>query len=170
MLGSRRPELHIVRMDKDKVAQILVEIGVLLELKGENPFKTRAYASAARTIEGLSEPLATLVAEKRLGEIKGIGEALEEKITELVTTGRLKYYENLKTSIAPGLIEMLDIPGLGPKKIQALNKKLGVDSIAKLESACKSGQIAEWTVSAKKPRPTFWRASSAAEVTPASIC
>ncbi len=80
MLGSRRPELHIVRMDKDKVAQILVGGSkVLLELKGENPFKTRAYASAARTIEGLSEPLATLVAEKRLGEIKGIGEALEEK-------------------------------------------------------------------------------------------
>ncbi len=129
-------------MDKDKVAQILVEIGVLLEIKGENPFKTRAYANAARTIEGLSESLANLVAEKLLGEIKGIGEALEEKITELVTTGRLKYYEALKTSIAPGLIEMLEIPWLGPKKIQALNKKLGVDSIAKLESACQSGTVA----------------------------
>ncbi len=69
----------------------------------------------------------------------------KKKITELHADHRprLKYYENLKTSIAPGLIEMLDIPGLGPKKIQALNKKLGVDSIAKLESACKSGQIAE---------------------------
>jgi len=130
-------------MDKDKVAQILVEIGVLLELKGENPFKTRAYANAARTIEGLSEPLATLVAEKRLGEIKGIGEALEEKITELVTTGKLKYYEDLKSSIAPGLIEMLEIPGLGPKKIQALNKKLGVDSISQLELACQSGKVAD---------------------------
>jgi DNA polymerase (family 10) len=130
-------------MDKNKVAQILVEIGVLLELKGENPFKTRAYANAARTIEGLSEPLANLIAEKRLGEIKGIGEALEEKITELVTTNRLKYYEDLKKSIPPGLIEMLDIPGLGPKKIQALNKKLEVDSIAKLESACQSGKVAE---------------------------
>ncbi|MGC9944162.1 MAG: helix-hairpin-helix domain-containing protein, partial [Verrucomicrobiota bacterium] len=68
-------------MDKDRVAEILVEIGVLLELKGENPFKTRAYANGARTVEGLSEPLAKLVAEKRLGEIKGIGEALEQKIT-----------------------------------------------------------------------------------------
>jgi DNA polymerase (family 10) len=130
-------------MDKEKVAEILVEIGTLLELKGENPFKTRAYANGARTIEGLNEPLAKLVAERRLGEIKGIGEALEQKITELVETGKLKYYEELKASIPPGLIEMLEISGLGPKKIQALNKKLGVDSIEKLEAACKSGKVAE---------------------------
>ena len=130
-------------MDKDKVAEILVEIGVLLELKGENPFKTRAYANGARTIEGLNEPLAKLVAEKRLGEIKGIGEALEQKITELVETGKLKYYDDLKASIPPGLIEMLEISGLGPKKIQALNKKLGVDSIEKLEAACQAGKVAE---------------------------
>jgi DNA polymerase (family 10) len=129
-------------MDKDKIAEILVEIGVLLELKGENPFKTRAYANAARMLEGLSEPLAKLLAEKRLGEIKGIGEALEQKITELVETGKLKYYEELKASIPPGFIEMLQIAGLGPKKIQAMSKKLGVDSIEKLEEACKSGIIA----------------------------
>ena len=130
-------------MDKDKIAGILVEIGTLLELKGENPFKTRAYANAARTLEGLNEPLITLVAEKRLGEVKGIGEALEQKITELVETGRLKYYDDLKASIPPGLIEMLEISGLGPKKIQALNKKLSVDSIEKLESACRAGKVAE---------------------------
>ena len=130
-------------MDKDKIAEILVEIGTLLELKGENPFKTRAYANAARTLEGLNEPLATLVAEKRLGEIKGIGEALEQKITELVETGKLKYYDELKASIAPGLIEMLEISGLGPKKIQALNKKLGVDSVEKLAAACQAGKVAE---------------------------
>jgi DNA polymerase (family X) len=130
-------------MDKEKVAEILLEIGTLLELKGENPFKTRAYANAARTLEGLGEPLAKLVAEKRLGEIKGIGEALEQKITELVETGRLKYYDELKASIPPGLIEMLEISGLGPKKIQALNKKLGIDSVAKLEAACKAGKVAE---------------------------
>ncbi len=130
-------------MDKEKVAEILVEIGTLLELKGENPFKTRAYANGARTIEGLSEPLTKLVAEKRLGEIKGIGAALEQKITELVETGKLKYYEELKASIAPGLIEMLEISGLGPKKIQAMNKQLGIDSIEKLEAACKAGKVAE---------------------------
>ncbi len=130
-------------MDKEKVAAVLVEIGTLLELKGENPFKTRAYANAARTLESLSEPLATLVAEKRLSEIKGIGEALEQKITELVETGKLKYYDELKASIAPGLVAMLDIPGLGPKKIQAMQKHLGVDSIAKLEAACQAGKVAE---------------------------
>ena len=65
-------------MDKEKVAGVLIEIGVLLELKGENPFKTRAYANAARILENLAEPLAQLVSEKRLGEIKGIGAALEQ--------------------------------------------------------------------------------------------
>jgi DNA polymerase (family 10) len=130
-------------MDKDKVAEILLEIGTLLELKGENPFKTRAYANGARTIQGLAEPLEKLVAEKRLGEIKGIGEALEQKITELVETGRLKYYEELKASLPAGLTEMLEIPGLGPKKIQALNKKLGVDSVEKLEAECRAGRVAE---------------------------
>jgi len=129
-------------MDKEKVAEILVEIGVLLELKGENPFKTRAYANAARTLEGLHEPLETLVAEKRLGAVKGIGAALEEKITELVETGALGYYEKLKSSIPPGLIEMLQVPGLGPKKIRALNQGLGVDSIPLLEAACQAGRVA----------------------------
>ncbi len=130
-------------MDKEKVAEVLVEIGTLLELKGENPFKTRAYHNGARVIESLNEPLAKLVAEKRLGELKGIGDALQQKITELVETGKLKYYEDLKASIPPGLVEMLEIPGLGPKKIQAMQKQLGVDSIEKLEAACKAGKVAE---------------------------
>jgi DNA polymerase (family X) len=130
-------------MDKERVAEILVEIGTLLELKGENPFKTRAYQNGARIIEGLSEPLQKLVAEERLGELKGIGDALQQKITELVTTGKLKYYEDLKASVPAGLVAMLHIPGLGPKKIIALNKHLGVDSVEKLEAACKAGKVAE---------------------------
>jgi DNA polymerase (family 10) len=129
-------------MDKAQVAEILLEIGTLLELKGENPFKTRAYKNAARTIGNLSEPLTKIVAEKQLGKIKGIGKALEQKITELVETGKLAYHQELKASIPPGLIEMLEIPGLGPKKIQALNQKLGVDSVEKLEAACRADQIA----------------------------
>jgi DNA polymerase (family 10) len=130
-------------MDKERVAEILVEIGTLLELKGENPFKTRAYQNGARIIEGLNEPLQKLVAEERLGELKGIGDALQQKITELVTTGKLKYYDDLKASVPAGLVAMLDIPGLGPKKIIALNKHLGVDSVEKLEAACKDGKVAE---------------------------
>ncbi|MEO7298564.1 MAG: DNA polymerase/3'-5' exonuclease PolX, partial [Verrucomicrobiota bacterium] len=129
-------------MNKDQVAQILVEIGTLLELKGENPFKTRAYLNVARTLEGISEPLEKIVAEERLGEIKGIGEAIQKKITELVTTGRLEYYEELKASLPPGLMEMLGVPGLGPKKVKALYEKLGITSLDELEAACKEGKVA----------------------------
>jgi DNA polymerase (family X) len=90
----------------------------------------------------LSEPLATVVAEERLGELKGIGEALQQKITELVTTGRLGYYEDLKAATPPGLVAMLDIPGLGPKKIKALHDELGIETVEQLEQACKDGKIA----------------------------
>ena len=157
-------------MDKDRVAEILVEIGTLLELKGENPFKTRAYMNAARTIEGLSEPLAAIVTEKRLGEIKGIGEALEKKIAELVETGKLAYYDELKASIPPGLIEMLEISGLGPRKIQALNQKLGVDSVEKLEAACHAGKVAELDGFGEKRSQICSKALSAAALTLRNIC
>jgi DNA polymerase (family 10) len=129
-------------MDKDQVAEILSEIGILLDLKGENPFKTRAYANAARTLESLDEPLDKIIAENRLGEIKGIGEALQKKITELVTTGKLAYYDELKASIPPGLLELMQIPGVGPRKVQALHEKLGIKSVAELEAACKAGKVA----------------------------
>src|SRR5881628_510851 len=129
-------------MDKDRVAEILTEIGTLLELKGENPFKTRAYENAARTLESLSEPLEKLIAENRLSEINGIGEGIQKKITELVTTGKLAYYDELKASVPPGLVEMLQIPGLGPKKIKALNDKLGIATLEQLEAACNAGKVA----------------------------
>src|SRR5947199_6300083 len=129
-------------MDKDRVAGILTEIGTLLELKGENTFKTRAYENAARALESLAEPLEKLIAENRLGEIKGIGEGIQKKITELVTTGKLAYYDDLKASVPPGLVEMLQIPGLGPKKVKALTEKLGIDTIDQLEPACKAGTVA----------------------------
>jgi len=130
-------------MDKGKVAEVLVEIGTLLELKGENPFKTRAYTNAARALENLTEPLDKIVAENRLGEIPGIGEGIQKKVTELVTTGRLKYYEEIKASVPPGLVEILQIPGMGPKKARALNEKLGIESIEQLEAACKAGKVAD---------------------------
>jgi DNA polymerase (family 10) len=130
-------------MDKSKIAEILVEIGMLLELKGENPFKTRAYGNAARAIENLDEPLEKVIAEDRLTEVKGIGEAIGKKIKELIETGKLKYYEELKASLPPGLTEMLEIPGIGPRKIKTLYEKLGIESIEQLEAACKSGKVAE---------------------------
>jgi DNA polymerase (family 10) len=129
-------------MDKDQVAEILSEIGTLLELKGENPFKTRAYANAARALETLPESLDKVIADGKLGDIKGIGEALQKKITELATTGKLEYYEDLKASVPPGLMEMIQVPGVGPKKAKALHDYLGVKSVAELETAAKAGKIA----------------------------
>ncbi len=129
-------------MNRDQVAQILIEIGTLLELKGENPFKTRAYLNVARTLESLSEPIDKIVSEGRLGEIKGIGEALQKKITELVTTGRLEYYEELKASLPAGLLVMLTVPGLGPKKVKVLYEKLGITSLDELEKACHEEKVA----------------------------
>jgi DNA polymerase (family 10) len=129
-------------MDKVQVAEILVNIATLLDLKGENPFKSRAYLNAARALEALSEPLEKLIAENRLGEIKGIGESIQKKIGELVATGKLAYYEELKAATPPGLVLMLEIPGLGPKKIKAIHDELGIETVEQLEQACKDGKVA----------------------------
>jgi DNA polymerase (family 10) len=129
---------------KAKIAEVLDEIATLLELKGENPFKVRAYRAGARVLESIEEAeLARLVAADELQSVKGIGAALAQKITALHTTGRLDYYDELKASVEPGLVEMLQIPGLGPKKIIALHQHLGVDSIAALSAACAAGTVAE---------------------------
>src|SRR5690242_9359691 len=130
-------------MDKARIAEILTEIGVLLELKGENPFKTRAYENATRALEALTEPLDKLIADGRLAEVKGIGEGILKKIVELATTGKLAYYEELKASVPPGLFEMIQIPGVGPKKVKALYDELGIKSVAELEAACKAGKVAK---------------------------
>ena len=130
-------------MTKNEIADVLTEIGTLLELKGENPFKIRAYQSGARALEAIEEEeLAALIGEKRLESVKGIGEALAQKITELFATGGLVFFEKLRASIEPGLIEMLEVPGLGPKKIRALHDKLGLVSIKDLATACTDGRVA----------------------------
>ncbi len=131
-------------MTKNEIAEVLEEIGVLLELKGENPFKIRAYGGGARVLESMEQSdLDQLVAEEKLDTVKGIGAALAQKIGELHTTGKLEFFEKLKASIAPGLVEMLEVPGLGAKKIKAIHDKLGVDTIAGLAEACAEGRVAE---------------------------
>jgi DNA polymerase (family 10) len=127
---------------KNEIADILTDIAVLLELKGDNPFKTRAYQTGAKALESLEEDLGTVITEARLEEIKGVGEALSKKIIELHTTGKLKFYEELKASIPPGLVEMREIPGLGAKKIIVLNQKLGITTIPELAKACADGLVA----------------------------
>lgn len=132
----------LTAVNKNEIADVLNEIALLLDLKGENPFKIRAYQAGARVLESLEEDLGKIIAEDRLGSIKGIGEALVKKITELHETGKLKFYDELCATVPPGLVEMLEIPGLGAKKIKALNSKLGIDSIAALTKACEEGRVA----------------------------
>ncbi|HSI15017.1 MAG TPA: DNA polymerase/3'-5' exonuclease PolX [Chthoniobacter sp.] len=127
---------------KDQIADLLESIAQMLELKGENIFKIRAYTNAARAIETYSGDLATAAAENRLGDIHGIGRAIADKLTELIVTGQLAYYEALKAEFPPGIFEMFDLQGIGPKKIKALWEKLNVTTIAELETACKDGRVA----------------------------
>jgi DNA polymerase (family 10) len=129
-------------MNKGEIAEMFEEIADLLELKNDNPFRVRAYRNAARVVDGLTEDLEKLIKEERLTEIKGIGKDLAAKITEMATTNRLKFYDELKTSMPQGLLEMLKIPGFGPKRAKIVYEKLKVDSIEKLEAACKSGKVA----------------------------
>lgn len=129
-------------MDKQEVIRILEEIAFLLELKGENPFKTRAYENGARIIKGLTRDLAQVVESGEIRQIKGIGSALADKITELVQTGRLGYYEKLRAEFPASLLEMARIPGLGPKKIRRLYTEQGIKSVAELEQACRENRIA----------------------------
>lgn len=131
-------------MTKNEIADLLNEIGVLLDLKGENPFKIRAYQTGARVLESMEESeLTRLVAAGELDSVKGIGEALAQKITELHETGKLGFLEKLRASIEPGLVELIDIPGMGPKKVKALHDKLGVTDIASLTKACEENRVAE---------------------------
>ena len=129
-------------MTKDQVASALREIGTILELQGENPFKCRAYLNGARTLETSATDLTELVRTNRLGELPGIGDALREKITTLITTGKLPYLEELRSSIPAGLLPLLDLPGLGPKKLRALRDKLKIESLEALTQACQDGRLA----------------------------
>jgi DNA polymerase (family X) len=129
-------------MNKHAIAAVLNEIGVLLELKNENVFKVRAYHSGARALEAMEEDLDTVIAEGRLQGIKGIGEALAKKITELHATGRIDFFEQLKASVPPGLVALLDLPELGARRIRILNERLGICSVEDLARACAEGRIA----------------------------
>ena len=129
-------------MNRQQIADIFTEVATFLELRGDNPFRVRAYANAARTIESLPEDLATLAAENRLTEIKGIGTDLAAKITELLNTNQLRFHAELKASFPPGLLDLLRIPGFGPKKTKAVYDQLQVDSLEKLAAACQAGRVA----------------------------
>jgi DNA polymerase (family 10) len=130
-------------MTKTEIAAILEEIAALLELKGENPFKIRAYTNAARSLETFGGNLSNLQDEEALAKIPGIGKSIAEKIKELAATGSLKYLEELRTEFPAAILELFSIPGLGAKKIKALYEQLQVTSIEQLLKACETGRVAK---------------------------
>ena len=137
-----QPPENLLGMSRDDIITVLENIARLLELKGENPFKVRAYTNAARALETVSEPLEKLVEEDRLGEVDGLGKATSEKIATLVREGKLDYYDHLSEEFPPDILSLFELQGLGAKKIKVLWDSLQVHSITKLERACKSGKVA----------------------------
>jgi DNA polymerase (family 10) len=130
-------------MTKNEIAAVLEEISTLLELKGENPFKIRAYTNAARSIEAWGGSLSDLKDEEALSKIPGIGKSIADKIKELAATGSLKYLEELRAEFPAAILELFSIPGLGAKKIKALYEKLQISSIGQLLKACETGRVAK---------------------------
>lgn len=128
-------------MEKRDVVRTLQEIAVLLELKGENPFKVRAYENAARALEGMTEDFGVVVGAGRLTDVRGIGEHIAQRITELWKTGRMRFYDELADATPPGYLEMIRVPGLGAKKVRALGESLHIASIAQLKKAAEDGRI-----------------------------
>jgi len=130
-------------MTKSQIAEVLQEIATLLELKDENPFKIRAYANAARSLETFGGNLSDLQDEEALAKIPGIGKAIAAKIKELSATGSLKYVEELRAEFPAAILELFSISGLGAKKIKALYEQLHISSIEQLREACESGRVAQ---------------------------
>jgi DNA polymerase (family 10) len=130
-------------MNNKQIAKVFEDIADLLELKGENVFKIRAYQKVVRAIEQLPMELEQLVKEEKLREVPGVGEAIAKKITELVATGKLEYYEKLKTEFPEGISTLLDIPGIGPKTAMLLSSDLGIRTVDELEKAILEGKVAQ---------------------------
>jgi hypothetical protein len=156
-------------MDKKDIVEVLERIGTMMEIKGENPFKVRAYFSGARTLQTMEEDLGTVIGEERLGDVPGIGKALTEKIETLFATGELEFYDKLLASVPPGLLDLLDIPGLGGKKIKALYEQLEIDSIESLTEACNAGKVAELKGFGEKTQERFYPESKIARSIPPGI-
>ena len=140
----------MAQLTKEQIAEVFESIAQMLELKGENVFKIRAYTNAARALEIYTGDLTAAVGEGRLDEIAGVGKAIADKITELVATGQLAFFERLKAEFPPGIFEMFEVQGLGPKKIKALWEKLEIITIADLEKGCSDGRIADLAGFGKK--------------------
>ena len=129
-------------LDKFAIAAALQETGALLEIKGGNDyFKARAYKAGARSVAELSSDIGELVRQRRLTEIKGVGNALAAQIAELYNTGHSSFLDKLKQELPSGILELSQVPGLNLKKIEKLHQELGIGSVADLKAACEAGKI-----------------------------
>jgi DNA polymerase (family 10) len=124
------------------VVAVLEQVAVLLELKGANLFRTRAYQNGSRALASMEEDLLTVVQEGRLTQVKGIGKGISGLVTEAVLEGTWGELAGLYDSVPAGLIEIIGIPGLGPKRARVMYEELGVDSVESLKAACEMGHIA----------------------------
>jgi DNA polymerase (family 10) len=129
-------------MTRENMAEVLEEIALLLELKSENPFKIRAYRQGAETVRNFDGEIVALAKKNEVKGIKGIGDALQDKLHELASTGKLEFYEKLRAEFPPGLFELFDLQGLGPKKVKVLYDTLAISSVPDLKVACEAGKIA----------------------------
>ncbi len=128
-------------MDKHTVATIFYEMAQALEIKGENPFRVRAYQNGARIIDSLAGDLSQMLDSGELAKIKGIGPNLIDHIKEIIKTGELKEHRKLMKSLPAGLFELLKIQGLGPKKLAVIWRELGIKTVGELEYACKENHL-----------------------------
>src|SRR5690606_1527362 len=117
-------------------------IGIVLELTGGDPFRARAYASAARALEGVSADLTALAREDRLTSLRAVGPGIAAVIREYVLTGRSTLYEELRAKTPIGIYDLLRVPGLGGKRVRTLYSELGIDSLDALDAAARDGRLA----------------------------
>jgi DNA polymerase (family 10) len=132
----------VPEITRESLSSVLEEIALLLELKGENPFKIRAYRQGAEIVSSFDGDIVARARDNELEGIKGLGEALRDKLHELATTGKLAFHEKLRGEYPDTLFDLFDVEGLGPKKVAALHREVGIDSTAALKSACEAGKVA----------------------------
>ena len=135
---------------REKIVTILNQIALILEIKGENAFKIRAYKNGSEIIENYGDDIIQITKDGKLGELKGIGKALASKIEEIVETGKLSYLDELKLEFPDTFFDLFEISNLGPKKIKKLYDNLQIDSIDKLEASCKNNEISKISGFGKK--------------------
>ncbi|MCK9357964.1 MAG: helix-hairpin-helix domain-containing protein [Dehalococcoidia bacterium] len=129
-------------MDNHDIARVFAAIADLLDVKGDSPFKIRAYRAAAETIAGYPEELSDFASHGgNLRDIPGIGDAIAKKTEELLATGHLQYLETLKADAPPGVLDLMEVPGIGPRTAARLAGELGIASVEQLESILRAGPL-----------------------------